>query len=155
MRTARMITLKDGLIRRLLQDARYKVWGGRVLTRVRPRGRGIGPWRRAGWVSPSRNGTKLYRRLQYRGHDLYEHRIVLTKRLGKLCPFMTVNHKDLNGLNNRPRNLELVTPGKNLQHAWVAYKRSGMSAAEARANWIKGYNMRSNWRGIKGGADKY
>lgn len=138
---ARKITNKDGLIRELLQDPLYRVTaGGQVLTRTRrgPRGAIFAPWRRAGWVSPSRGGTKLYRRVQYRGEELYEHRIVCAAKLGRLSQFETVNHKDLNGLNNHPRNLEMVSPGENIQHAQAFYRRSGMSAAEARANWIKG-----------------
>lgn len=132
------ITFKDRLIWRLLQDPFWKVTtDGRVLTKRLRGGTGIGPWRRAGWVSPSRLGTKLYRRVQYEGVDLYEHRIVFAALNGFLSPFKTVNHKNLNGLTNHPRNLELVTPSENAIHARTFYRRWGMSAAQARSNWMK------------------
>lgn len=137
MKTVRRITCKDELILQLLQDPLWRVTAkGRVMTKVR--GNGIGGWRRAGWISPSRNGTKLYRRVQYRGEGLYEHRIVFAALKGSLSPFKTINHKNLNGLNNHPGNLELITAGENVQHAKEYYRRRGLSAAEAKANWIRG-----------------
>jgi hypothetical protein len=136
MAYARKVTEKDYLIWRLLQDPLWRVTAdGRVETRVH--GRRVGEWRRAGWVSPSRNGTKLYRRVQYQGEELYEHRIVFAAAYGHLSAYKTVNHKKHVGLENHPHNLELVTPAENLRHAKQFYRRSGMSAAEARANWIK------------------
>lgn len=138
MNTARKITEKDPIILKLLKDPRYKVRAdGRVLTRV-SRGRGIGPWRLAGWISPSRGGEKLYRRLQYMGHDLYQHRIAHFALKGGVSPFHTVNHLNLNGLDNGPSNMAGATPSQNLRHAKEAYRRLGMSAAEAKRNWIKG-----------------
>lgn len=139
MSTARKITEKDPIILKLLKDPRYKVRAdGRVLTTACRGGHGIGPWRLAGWVSPSRGGEKLYRRLQYKGHDLYEHRIAVLARGERLSPYETVNHKDLNGLNNGPVNTEPATPSQNMRHARAMYKRLGMSAAEVKRNWIKG-----------------
>lgn len=134
-----LVTRRDGLIWQLLKDPKWKVTSsGHVLTRSLRGGTGIGPWRRAGWVSPSRNGTKLYRRVQYHGEELYEHRIVFAALNGFLDQFKTINHKNLNGLKNHPRNLELVTPGRNIQHAQEFYRRTGLSAAETKANWIRG-----------------
>lgn len=109
----------------------------------------MGPWRQTEYISASRNGTKLYRRLKYCGEWLYEHRIVFAKIHGYLCATKTVNHKDLNGLNNDPDNLELITPRQNIRHAYGLYRRSGMSAAEARAKWIQAA------RGKQHGAHKY
>jgi hypothetical protein len=148
---AKRITRKDSLIWQLLKDPRYRVTKhGQVLTRTHVHGgRNLGPWRRAGWVSPSRDGTKLYRRLQYKGEELYEHRIVWAATQGNLCPFLTVNHKDLDGCNNHPSNLELITASENSIHAFAIYRRSGMSAAEARAKWIKGTGKTRNWSGIQ------
>lgn len=135
--SARKITSKDYLIWRLLQDPLWRVTAdGYVLTKTR--GNGVGPWRRAGWISPSRGGTKVYRRVQYRGEELYEHRIVFAACNGFLSPFKTVNHKNLNGITNHPGNLELITPEKNVAHAKEFYRRSGLTAAEAKANWIQG-----------------
>jgi len=135
--TQKKIATYDRLIWRLLQDPDWKVTAdGEVQTRCLRGGRGRGPWRRAGWVSPSRNGTKLYRRVKYHDQELYEHRIVFAARYGYLSPYKTVNHKNLRGCVNHPQNLELVTPAANLRHAAQYYKRSGMSAAEEKANWI-------------------
>lgn len=146
---AKKITRKDRIVWQLLSDPRYRVTpAGQVLTRTHPRGgKGLGPWRRAGWVSPSREGTKVYRRVQYRGQELYEHRIVLAAVQGSLCPFLTVNHKDLDGCNNHPSNLELITASGNIKHALAIYRRSGMSAAEAKAKWTKGTGRNRNWSG--------
>lgn len=148
---AHKITEKDDVIWQLLKDPRYRVDTntGEIFTQCRIGGTGLGPWRRAGWLSPSREGTKVYRRLQYRGEELYEHRIVWAAKHGFLCPYRTINHKNLNGLDNRPPNLELISPGENVSHAVQAYKRMGMSAAEAKAGWIKGAGLDRRWRGTK------
>lgn len=141
----RVITTKDELIWRLLQDPNWRVSKrGKVFTRIHG-GSHVGNWRRAGWRSPSRNGEKLYWRLQYKGVDLYEHRIVWAAFKGHLSPFKTINHKDLNGLNNSPLNLELTTPQQNIQHARAFYRRTGMSAREARAHWITARGQHGDW----------
>lgn len=149
--SARKITAKDPLIWQLLSDPNYRVTAdGRLMTRIQkyggPRAARIGKWRLAGWVSPSRQGQKLYRRVRYRGEDLYEHRIVFAAREGYLSPFKTVNHPNLDGTDNRQR-LELITPGENVRHAQEFYRRTGMSAAEAKRNWINGRTEARNWRG--------
>lgn len=138
MSAARKVTTRDYLIWRLLQDPDWKVHGGEVLTRMLRGGTGRGPWRRAGWVSPSRHGTKLYRRVQYQGEELYEHRIIFAAHYGHLSAYKTVHHIEHVGLDNEPGNLELVSPSANIRHSKEFYKRSGLSAAETRANWIKG-----------------
>lgn len=124
-----IVTEKDGLIWQLLRDPKFEVTAdGRVLRY------GV----EAGCVYSSRNGTKLYRRLRYKGERLYVHRIIWAALRGFLCSTKTINHKDLNGLNNKPSNLELVSPSQNLRHAFEVYRRNGMSAAEAKSNWMKG-----------------
>jgi hypothetical protein len=151
---AKKITRKDPIVWRLLKDPRYRVTkDGKLLTRVRPSGdrASLGPWRRAGWVSPSRGGTKVYRRVQYMGEELYEHRIIHAAVYGKLCPYRTVNHDDLNGLNNQPGNIaDQATTSENIRHARAFYRRTGMSAAEARANYIRGAGGGRQWRGTSG-----
>lgn len=128
------VTEKDRFIWLLLKDHRYQITpDGNVLRQLKDQS-----WRLAGWVSPSRNGTKLYRRLEYMGVQLYEHRIVWAASRGFLSSLKTINHKDLNGLNNKIENLELITPSQNQRHAKTYYRRAGMSAIEAKANWAKG-----------------
>lgn len=139
MQGTKRLTEKDYLIWDLLQDPHFRVTAeGIILTRKLAHGRGTGPWRRAGWVTPSRGGQKLYRRLTYHGVEIYQHRIVCAKKDGFLDPTLTVDHDDLNGLNNHPSNLRQILPGKNISLARQAYKRMGLSAAEAKRNWIKG-----------------
>jgi hypothetical protein len=93
-------------------------------------------------------------RIRYQNVFLYAHRIVWAARHGFLCPYRTINHRDLDGTNNEPRNLELIEPGKNLSHAKQLYGRMGMTAAEAKKNWINsaGGGRRVNWRGRNGQA---
>lgn len=138
--TRKMITAKDKYVQRLLSDPYYRVTRtGLILTRFKRRSRQIADvWRNAGWVSTSRRGTKNYVRVLYKGVYLYAHRIVWAAFNGPLRSDMTVNHRDLNGLNNHIENLELVTASENTVHAQTAYRRMGMSAAELRANWKRG-----------------
>lgn len=155
MESARAITAKDDVIWELLADPLYKVTlEGQLLTRRPVRSEVAREWREAGWISPSRKGTKLYRRVEYRGIQLYVHRIVWAAFYRSLCPQFTVNHIDLNGLNNRPENLELISAANNLRHARAIYRRAGMSAAEAKASWISGRGPR-NWRGTHGSQRLY
>lgn len=134
--SARRVTTKDYLIWELLQDPDWRVTAdGEVHTRRKCSG--VGPWRRAGWVSPSRAGTKCYRRVQFRGEELYEHRIVCAVKDGYLDPQKTVDHDDHNGLNNHPTNLRQIEPGENTRRARALYRRMGMTAAEAKASWIR------------------
>lgn len=137
-----IVTEKDGLIWQLLKDPDYKVMkDGRVIRRGKE----------AGCVYASRNGTKLYRRLGYKKERLYVHRIVWAAFRGYLSPAKTINHKDLNGLNNDIKNLELVTPAQNTRHALGFYRRTGMTAAQQRANWINATGI-GNW-GTSGRTD--
>lgn len=134
------ITSKDPLIWRLLDDPNYKVTAdGRILSRVRARGHIKKEWKRAGWISRARNGTQQYWRVTYKGERLYGHRIVWASHHGFLCAYRTINHKDLNGLNNDPPNLELISASANIRHAKELYRRTGMSGAEAKAKWIQGH----------------
>jgi hypothetical protein len=133
------ITAKDRWIWKLLKDPNYRVTErGEILYKGPHKARGRRGWRAAGWISPSRHGTKIYRRIQYRGVQLYAHRIVWAFFRGFLSPNQTINHKDLNGLNNAIENLELVTASVNTKHARAAYRTNGLTAAELRKNWKRG-----------------
>lgn len=138
-----VITLNDALIFELLRDSNYRVHkNGRILTRLEKNGKVVGrTWRPCGSINHTRNKTKCYWKVSYKGHLLYAHRIVWAKFKGFLSRALTINHKDLNGLNNDISNLEHITPGENLSHAYIlkksvkGFRKMGMSAAEARAAW--------------------
>jgi hypothetical protein len=91
--------------------------------------------------------NKKYIRVTYEGIHLYAHRIIWAKFRGYLNPRKTINHKDLNGLNNQLENLELITPSQNTKHACEAYRRMGMTALEAKASWARQQRV-SSWGGI-------
>ncbi len=139
----RVITLNDCLIFELLKDPNYRVQkDGRFLTKLEKNGKHVGSkWRPCGSVNHTRNKTKCYWKVSYKGRLLYAHRIVWAKFKGWLSEALTINHKDLNGLNNKIDNLEHITPGENLSHAYIlknsvkGFRKMGMSAAEARAAW--------------------
>lgn len=46
------------------------------------------------------------------------HRLVAETFIGRIGPGMCVNHKDGNKYNNKLSNLEIVTNGENLKHAF-------------------------------------
>lgn len=49
--------------------------------------------------------------------DKYVHRIVAEAFIGEIKDGYQINHKDLNKLNNRVENLEIVSPKENISHA--------------------------------------
>jgi hypothetical protein len=101
----------DYLIEDLLKDDRYTVRSdGTVWFRAGNQ------YRQTGKAKTFKNG-KQYHHLKFKGANLLVHRIVYRKFLGRLATDLVVNHKDGNGLNNRPTNLELVTQSDNIQHA--------------------------------------
>lgn len=62
---------------------------------------------------------KGYARLQINGKSVFVHTLVATYFIGpKPNPKAQVNHKDGNKTNNYVKNIEWVTPSKNLQHAY-------------------------------------
>lgn len=52
------------------------------------------------------------------GRQVYAHRLVATVAYGDIPSGMVVNHIDGVKHNNRPANLEVVTPRENTMHAW-------------------------------------
>lgn len=150
----RVITEKDCIIWAILRDENFKVTKTGILMTKLLRGcrKSTGPWRPAGWVSESRNGTKNYMRVRYKGVLVYIHRAVFAKFYGYLSKFKTVNHLRLDGTRNAPANLELVTPSANLKHALGIYRAKKTTAAEYRQRWIKGSRgaAEQHWRGKDG-----
>jgi hypothetical protein len=60
-----------------------------------------------------------YARVCLREKKLLVHRLVASAFIGKNLPYMHVNHRDGNTLNNHAENLEWATPKQNVHHAWA------------------------------------
>jgi len=74
-----------------------------------------------GYVLKPRMGWHYFtvglRRLGYPQRMVFIHRLVAEAFLGGPPPGFEANHKDGDKLNNRPGNLEWVTPSQNCRHA--------------------------------------
>ena len=83
-----------------------------------------------------------YSVLPYKGKNLYVHRIIYRKFIGKLSSSLVINHKDGNKKNNSITNLELVTQKENVSHALftlgVMGKLSTDKVVEIRNLYAKG-----------------
>lgn len=92
-----------------LQKGRYNNYSrnkGRVLTKRKNRG----------YWSVALSKDKSYRRFSI-------HRLVYQSFVGEIPKGKQINHIDGDKLNNKLKNLEVVTPKENTQHAW----RNGLS----------------------------
>ena len=78
-------------------------------------------------VSLCRNGVYARRSV---------HRLMWEAFVGPIPGRLEINHKDLNRVNNRLDNLELVTHQQNIQHAIDAYKSQGLLRA---VKGVKGF----------------
>jgi len=72
---------------------------------------------------PDSNG---YERVNVRLVDHRLHRLICAGFLPNENPSLCVNHKDGNKANNRPENLEWVTPSENQKHAYRTGLRKRM-----------------------------
>lgn len=157
MQHARKIAGKDRLIWQLLKDGHYRVTGdGRVMTNLPRRGglRRSAEWREAGYPCPSRGGSRAYWRLKYRGQWLYRSRIIFAATNGRLDPRMTVDHINMNTLDDRPQNLRELTGADNSREATRFYRVAGITAAELKASWVAG-GQPQHWRGRNAAKDSY
>lgn len=116
-RSGKLLATHDDLILELISSPLYDVRpDGTVWTLVTKQGHvsKSGTWREAGGIG-LRN-FKPYRRLKFKRIHLAIHRIVCAKFVGALSDDLVVNHKDGDGLNNHPSNLELVSQSENNIH---------------------------------------
>jgi len=103
----------DSLIYELLNSPNYDVRSdGTVWTNLSLRGRPTNHWRMAGYNNTDKGG-KTYRYMKFKCKHLKIHRIVYAKFNGQLDSRLVINHKDCNGLNNLPSNLELISSRMN------------------------------------------
>ena len=110
-RSGQLICRNDYLIMNLINDPNYEVRAdGTVWTLIGKNGRPTKVWRQAG---SSRRG---YVTMKYKQRMLQMHRIIYARFNGPLSEDLVVNHKDGNGCNNDPENLELVTQSVNCYH---------------------------------------
>lgn len=111
--STKLLAINDPYILMLLDSPFYDVRAdGTIFTRV-SRQWITETWREAGYVHSGR-----YKQLTYKGKGLSFHRIIFQKFIGNLSDDLVINHKDGNGLNNVPTNLELVTQRENIIHGY-------------------------------------
>lgn len=72
-------------------------------------------------------GTHGYRVTSLHGRAYLHHRVVWEACVGPIPQHMVVNHLNGDKLDNRLANLEVVTSGRNNEHAYeLGLKRAGM-----------------------------
>lgn len=102
----------DSIYLEAVKDPKIRIsHTGKVWRKIRSK------WRRVQSPGGHRNGKPRYYRLRYqRRWYLQIHLLVWTKHHGLPPPHLMVNHKDLDSLNNRLDNLELLTGVENARH---------------------------------------
>lgn len=97
-------------------DSEGRIWRHFVLTKL---GRKVVPVRRA--ENPTMKGylgLTLGIRGTRRTATVVAHKVVWVYLYGPIPNGLQVNHKDLCKTNNRPSNLELLTPSGNVRHSY-------------------------------------
>jgi hypothetical protein len=95
---------EDGEVKRITEKT--NTWSGRLLKQRKD------------------NGGYLYVHLYNGKHSLNIHRLVAMAFLGPCPAGSEVNHKDGDRTNNHYKNLEYVTKGQNLSHAYKIGNRN-------------------------------
>lgn len=115
---SKISTINEALIFELIEDPNYIILrSGIILTCKNKNGSISERWREAGsyWGD--------YVVVKYRNIKLMAHRIVYAKWHGTLDPEMVINHIDGDRTNNAIKNLEQVSSGQNLRHAYNTLNR--------------------------------
>ena len=98
--------------------------------------RSTGQYHRRGYVVLKAHMARGYETVHLERRHVYVHGLVARTFIGERPHGHQVNHIDLDRLNNRPENLEYVTPAENALHAralrpWSPFRRCadcGMTA---------------------------
>lgn len=110
---SRLLAKHDALIDELLADPRYRVTAEGAIERMER-----GQWRSCTWIDDNRTRGTRYLSLRYGRVRLQAHRVVYRALVGELRADLVINHRDGDGRNNHPANLELVTQSENNLHAY-------------------------------------
>lgn len=137
-RSGKLICHNDYLIMELINNPNYEVRAdGTVWTSIGVNGRPTNVWRKAG------SARRGYWTMKYKGHMLQLHRIIYARFNGALAEDLVVNHKDGNGYNNHPENLELVTQSVNCYHRFRKDSGNHPVMGNTVLDWDKVRSIRS------------
>lgn len=90
-----------------------------------------------GVIDIKSDGRK-YLRTQLKGTKLYVHRIIMAMLYGPFEDWLLVDHRDGNGLNNKPDNLRFADPSLNS----VNNRALGVCWAKAQSLWLARMKIR-------------
>ena len=118
-------TGNEAVVYRAVVDGRLQIDGaGRV-------------WRGAKRAEHQKNGYwRLTLRINSKLTNTGAHRLVWHHFFGPIPQGLEVNHRNGDGFDNRPANLELLTPRENSLHAYHILGRTGLTP-EARSRGIQ------------------
>lgn len=113
-RSGKLIATNDVFVREMLNDPNYQILpDGNILTKRNVQGHITEDQWRPLALTVTPKGGKSYASIRYKGKHLSLHRIMYAKFVGPLESDLVINHKDGNGMNNHPDNLELDTQSHN------------------------------------------
>lgn len=139
-RSGALVAKNDHLIQDLLADPLYDVRSDGTIWAQESFGQASTPhWRQCGHKRIRNRSKGSYCYLRYRGIELAIHRIIWAKYGNSpLVPDLVINHKNGDGTDNKPSNLELISQSKNNAHRFqtlgmrpvVGHKKISFQIAE-------------------------